>query len=207
MDARELADRVGLHHNTVRAHLRVLERGGLVDRAPEPRDRPGRPRMVYRALPLPEDRYELLSKILATLVAQAVPDAPAGADAAGRAWGRVLARGEEDGSPETQVARMVGLLADLGFDPELTAADGGGRILLHACPFVEVAREDPAVVCSVHLGIMRGALEELGGLVEATGLDPFVEPDLCIAHLAIAADRDREREPAGPPPGSEVSGT
>jgi hypothetical protein len=30
---------------------------------------------------------------------------------------------------------------------------------------------------------MRGALEELGSPLDAVRLEPFVEPDLCLAHL------------------------
>ncbi|MFB3738111.1 MAG: helix-turn-helix transcriptional regulator [Candidatus Velamenicoccus archaeovorus] len=231
LDARELADRVGLHHNTVRSHLRTLEEAALVRRSPERRDRPGRPRIVYRASPAPADRYEVLSKVLAAFVAETVPDAAAGMDAVGRSWGRRLAaegsagdepvatraRGVAPGSSaldrpgaaaggsatddgvEAHVERLVALLEDLGFAPELVdgAADGGTqsrrghrRILLHACPFVEVAKDAPEVACSVHLGIMRGALAELGGLVEATGLEPFVRPDLCVAHLATTGPRN-----------------
>src|SRR5680860_116471 len=44
-----VADRVGLHPNTVRLHLDQLVEAGLVAREPEPRDRPGRPRLVYVA--------------------------------------------------------------------------------------------------------------------------------------------------------------
>jgi hypothetical protein len=31
---------------------------------------------------------------------------------------------------------------------------------------------------------MRGALSELGASSTATRLEPFVRPDLCVAHLA-----------------------
>jgi len=33
---------------------------------------------------------------------------------------------------------------------------------------------------------MRGALAELGARTSATRLEPFVQPDLCVAHLARA---------------------
>src|SRR5579884_2784666 len=51
----ELAERVGLHHNTVRAHLEVLQEAGLVTAEPEKRAAPGRPRMVYRPAPEADD--------------------------------------------------------------------------------------------------------------------------------------------------------
>jgi predicted ArsR family transcriptional regulator len=42
------------------------------------------------------------------------------------------------------------------------------------------------VVCPVHLGLMRGVLESAGAAVTVDRLDPFVHPDLCVAHLADA---------------------
>ena len=66
------------------------------------------------------------------------------------------------------------------------------EIRLHQCPFLEVAQEHREVVCAVHLGLMRGMLDELDAPLEATRLDPFVEPDLCITRLAnTAGDADR----------------
>ncbi len=186
---------MGLHHNTVRSHLEVLGEAGLVERHPEPRGTPGRPRMLYRAIRhTREGRYELLSKILAVFVAGTSADVGSAMDRAGRTWGRMLARADGDASHGRQVARLLALLDELGFEPELGPARAGGDrdVVLHACPFLEVAKERPDVVCSVHLGIMRGALGELGGLVEATGLDPFVEPDRCVAHLAGLDDGDGE---------------
>jgi predicted ArsR family transcriptional regulator len=51
LDARELAERVGLHSNTVRSHLGVLAEVGLVSAKAEERARPGRPRVVYGLVP------------------------------------------------------------------------------------------------------------------------------------------------------------
>jgi len=73
----------------------------------------------------------------------------------------------------------------MGFEPELTAEAAGQQIRMHACPFRTVARENPEVVCSVHLGVLRGTLTRLGVAPEAAALEPFVEPELCIAHLAL----------------------
>lgn len=53
LDADELAERVGLHRNTVRAHLGMLERAGLLKRETERSGRPGRPRVRYHATPEP----------------------------------------------------------------------------------------------------------------------------------------------------------
>jgi predicted ArsR family transcriptional regulator len=191
LDAREIAPLVGLHHNTVRSHLDVLERGGLVSRELERRDRPGRPRLLYRVVERhggdgDAGRYQLLSTILAGYLSAAGDGAAPAMDAAGRGWGHV-AVGDVEGPVDEREARerLIALLDEVGFEPE---SRGDRTVLLHACPFRDVARAHPEVVCSVHLGLMRGALERLGAGIEATGLDPFVEPDLCIAHLAPAED-------------------
>jgi predicted ArsR family transcriptional regulator len=40
------------------------------------------------------------------------------------------------------------------------------------------------VVCSIHLGLMQGMLAELDAPIDTDRLDPFVEPDLCVARLS-----------------------
>ena len=78
------------------------------------------------------------------------------------------------------------LFSQLGFDPELIDEEADPQIRLHACPFRDAARANPEVVCSVHLGLLRGTLTRLGGPPITARLLPFVEPDLCLAKLAPA---------------------
>ncbi len=73
------------------------------------------------------------------------------------------------------------MLGDIGFAPELST--DGTAINLHRCPFRELAESNPEVVCGAHLGMIQGALAELGAAVSATRLIPFVQPDLCITTL------------------------
>lgn len=49
----ELTAHVQLNHNSVRQHLAVLKEAGLVLEETERRDRPGRPRLLYRQHPGP----------------------------------------------------------------------------------------------------------------------------------------------------------
>jgi predicted ArsR family transcriptional regulator len=188
MDASELAARVGLHVSTVRFHLRALEAAGLVVRAVERSGRPGRPRVVHRAALDGGERYAELARALAASLRRARADAARAALGAGRAWGReaALATGERPASPGEAVRALVGILDELGFAPEAVGGEGSVAVRLRRCPFVEVARADPEVVCSVHLGIMRGALSAWGSGVRATELRPFVEPGLCVARLSLA---------------------
>jgi len=193
MDVDQLAGRLGRHHNTVRAHLQVLVRAGLVVAHPERRALPGRPRTVYRlAAPVGEDSsgYRLLAEVLASYLTGSLADPGAAATEAGRAWGRFLVERpspfERPGHARA-LDRVRRLLADLGFEPEIEGEDGDTtRVLLHRCPFHDLALRRPEITCGVHRGLMQGALRELGAGVEVEGLEPFAAPSLCVARLRRA---------------------
>jgi len=53
-------------------------------------------------------------------------------------------------------------------------------------PLLEAAHKYPDVVCGVHLGIVRGALEEYGADPSNTDLFPFSEPGACRLDLRTA---------------------
>jgi predicted ArsR family transcriptional regulator len=189
-----LAERTGLHPNTVRAHLGVLEEAGLVRSAPESRDRPGRPRIVYEAADAEdaEDEdgpgYRFLAQMLAGHIATTSADPASEAIELGTAWGRHLTPAPPPSRrtpPDEVLERLRSLLDDLGFDPALEGApDEPPRLLLRRCPFLRVAEEHQEVVCSIHLGLMRGATRQLGSTVEVADLIPFAEPAGCVSHLA-----------------------
>jgi len=192
LDARELGTRVGLHWNTVRSHLRVLAQAGLVSARREERTRPGRPRVLYEAAAEPLEArapasYRLLAQILASSLAGSERRDPGGrSEKAGRAWGAHLVRKPPPFasiSKEEAVDEVVHLHEQLGFSPELREATRGQELVLKRCPFEELATTYPAVICSVHLGLIRGALGELGTGVEADRFEPFAEPGACVAHV------------------------
>lgn len=195
-DVHALAGALGLNHTTVRAHLAVLEDAHLVMSQPEQRDRPGRPRLIYRATTDvdehgDQDGYRLLSEILAGYLAATAAEPAHEGELAGATWGRYLV--ERPGpyrtvDAETAVERLRDLMATCGFDPGLDAADPAApRILLRHCPFIAVATKHSDVVCGLHMGLIRGALEELGAAVEVRDLLPMVEPSLCVSHLEVSA--------------------
>jgi predicted ArsR family transcriptional regulator len=96
----------------------------------------------------------------------------------------------------------------MGFDAELAAVSepstslsadseqvlGPERVIrLHACPVRDLARAHPEVGCGLHLGLLQGLLDHAaaaGGHPDhedaalSARLEPFVEPELCIARLA-----------------------
>ncbi len=194
LGARELATRVGLHVNTVRSHLRVLAEAGLVSARREERAGPGRPRVLYEATAEALDApalasYRLLAQILASSLAGSERDPSAQAEEAGRVWGAHLVRKPPPftaTSREETIDELVRLHEQYGFKPELRRAKSGREIVLRRCPFQEVATTYQAVICPVHLGLIRGALAELGTGVEADWLEPFAEPGACVGHLTGA---------------------
>lgn len=79
---------------------------------------------------------------------------------------------------------VVALLDRLGFAPSPDARVS--VVKLRRCPLLEAAHKNPEVVCGVHLGVVRGALEELGAdpeQTELTSLEPFSEPGACRLDL------------------------
>jgi predicted ArsR family transcriptional regulator len=194
LDARELGTRLGLHVNTVRSHLRVLAEADLVSARREERTRPGRPRVLYEATAEPLDAPalasdRLLAQILASSLAGSEPDPSARAEEAGRAWGAHLIRKPAPFtsiSKEETIDEVIRLHEQYGFRPELRRAKSGQELVLKRCPFQEEATTYQSVICPLHLGLIRGALTELGTGVEADWLQPFAEPSACVGHLTGA---------------------
>jgi predicted ArsR family transcriptional regulator len=190
-----IADRLGVHPNTVRFHLDTLVADGQVEQVEYGRKGPGRPPLMLRAV-RQMDRggtrhYRILAEILIkALAAERNPRAKA--VAAGRAWARELDSRLE--SPpvgavgaEEAIDKLVAALDELGFAPERRNSDGEQRVGLRHCPFLELAETGASVVCPIHLGLMQGALETWAAPVSVDRLDAFVEPDLCLAHITPVA--------------------
>jgi predicted ArsR family transcriptional regulator len=184
----EVAAKVRLHLNTARFHLDGLVEQGLAERITEEREIPGRPRALYSpcrtVAPAGRRSYQLLAHILTSSLARGRYRERA-ALKAGQEWGRHLAARPASTRRVTAASatkQLVKTLNDIGFAPE--ALPRKREIRLHHCPFRETATEHPEVVCTVHLGLMRGVLAELDAPLDAERLEPFVEPHLCITHLA-----------------------
>lgn len=180
LGAQELAERLGLHPNTIRWHLGVLADAGIVSSRVEERSTPGRPRVLYTLASDDADTesYRLLGTILHGVVSE-LDDGAARAESSGRAWGRYLVERpapNEQLAEDEAVGRIVELLALHGFRPQ---ADGR-EIRMRRCPYRELA---PGAVCSVHEGLIRGALDELDAGVTIDRLEAFVEPGVCVATL------------------------
>lgn len=187
MGVTALAEAVELHVTTARVHLRVMEDAGLIHRAAVHQGRMGRPRQLYVAAVAP--RATTGHRQLATVLAGALsadPDAAlVHADRAGRQWAQDEVPVPVQLSWEEANDALAEVFQRLGFAPRMVDSDGGWRLEMDECPFGELARAYPQVVCTVHRGLLHGVLERLGSPVaKQAGLRPFVKPGLCIADLS-----------------------
>jgi predicted ArsR family transcriptional regulator len=198
MDAGEAAAAVGLHRNTARVQLDMLSSADLVTRTAERRGGRGRPHVVYELTPAAggalaaeeaqagSASYRELARMLASQLSE-LADVHEAAIRAGRRWAAALDEQPlpvEPVSAADAAAVLTGVLARLGFAPEPDL--DGGQILLHRCPFAEVARENRAIICGIHLGMLTATAERIDSPLDVTGLDPFVNDDplLCVVRLA-----------------------
>lgn len=209
---RDLAARAGLHVNTVRSHVAMLEEVGLVIGEARASGERGRPRRLYRdTRPVTGraadqdagdvgdavddvEHHRLLAEIMAAAIAQGATGNPEDLALVAEAWGRHLMQARSSrvgGSEDDAVSELANLLDELGFAPELQYAPTGepARLLMRPCPFHDLSRRYQQVVCPIHLGIMRGALQRAGGDMTTDTLVPYAEPGACIAHLATTTPR------------------
>jgi len=187
-----IAEEMSVHPNTIRFHLDGLMRAGRVEQVIGETAGPGRPPVLFRASrrmdPAGPTNYRLLARILADNFATSTDDPTSAAADLGRAWGPSLVkrRARRARSKTQSVTELVDVLGDLGFKPE-SPASRATEIRLRHCPFQELVSIHGTMMCALHLGLMQGALNEMRGPVTVDQLDPFVEPDLCVAHLAPAS--------------------
>jgi predicted ArsR family transcriptional regulator len=196
----ELAERLSLHPNGVRAHLERLREADLVtrDRLRQPR---GRPRDMWMIAPDalpggdPPTAYADLGRWLARAIAPGKTRLRA-VETTGREIGRALAPEGDAGSPE---AKMHATLVSLGFQPERDVdPEGPLTYRLRNCPYRDAVRENQPVVCTLHRGITRGLLDAIAPETKLAGFVPR-DPDTagCLIELRGAlADEARTRAAA-----------
>ncbi|MFY2861725.1 helix-turn-helix transcriptional regulator [Mycobacterium sp. THU-M104] len=213
LDAQELAAGMGLHVTTVRFHLDALCDQGAVQRTRIGRAGVGRPRIGYLAVRDRMD-YRSLAEILALELGATADQRRRRAEAAGRRWAerididsvRETAAGQDGSDTVTsrdltdRSAAIVSVFARMGFAPELTVAATrnartGQTIRLNSCPVRDLARAHPEVGCALHRGLLQGLLAKPAAGDDPTAeqprrtseaeLEPFVEPDLCLARVIV----------------------
>ncbi len=189
MTVSSCAAALDLHENTARNHLEALADDGLAHRSRKRSTGRGRPSTIYTAdadgsMDPGVREYAALASALARIIADTSDDPQRDADRAGVLWGCQLAGGRRPASRVQARGEVVAILADLGFDPR--ADEPVINVALTRCPLLDVARENTGVVCGVHLGLVRGALDRMGHGDQHVELLPFAEPGAC--RLLLAAD-------------------
>lgn len=192
----EIARLLRVHGNTVRFHLESLLADGLIEvEEQDPGDRPvGRPAVRYRAIarvaPAQMRHTETLVKLFLGDLASD-PDGVQRAEEIGKRWGQSQAEKSEP-APGTaplhrDVQALTSLLGDMGFESD---PPSNSQILVKSCPFLDDAqlqrlKEDgePGAalppVCAVHLGVIKGALEQWDADLGVNELTPFSRVDRC----------------------------
>lgn len=167
-----LQAQLGGHPNRFRAPLERLVNDGFVTETSVAATGRGRPARAYTATPSgAQVALEHPGRHVYVALVEAVadslrtrPDPPAAARDLGRSWGERL--------PGTDV---VPALAAQGFSP----VTDGDQVLLRTCPMIDAARRDPAVVCSIHQGMLDAIGE--GDLT----LVPFASPAGCLVRRGV----------------------
>jgi predicted ArsR family transcriptional regulator len=181
LDAAAVADRMNLHVTTARFHLDQLLAARLIEREAVRSGQRGRPRIRFCAVAATRtDTRDQLSHALASVLAEDDDGGRARAIRAGEKWSEAFTGGLA-ASTEAGAAPLVELLDQLEFAPELD--ESTQSIALTACPFREAARENPGVVCAVHLGLIQRVARTLGHDDSVIELRPFVGPHLCVVNL------------------------
>lgn len=185
-----IAARTGLHHNTVRDHLDALVDLGLVDRvksAPQGRGRPSWQFKASAAETEPDLRvreFAALASALSLYLAKTSANPRAEAIEAGKLWGQEVVARRGTNTTSNPRKTVVEILDNLGFAPE--ANSECTSVALTRCPLLDVATKFPEVVCSAHLGLVKGALESLAGDSSTVELLEFSEPGACRLNMALA---------------------
>jgi predicted ArsR family transcriptional regulator len=188
MTVQELAVALGLHKNSVRFHLGRLARSGLVHEEQASPTGPGRPRLVYSLVdPSTAVRpggHQLLAEALTEHLAHVTAHPDEVAIEAGEKQGRRMTDRDPTSRPATEEEGkeiVTALMRDYGFDPAWDP--DGQRLWLRTCPFRPLSDHQPAVACSVHLGLMRGALDAAAAPLEVVSLDAAPAPHPCLARF------------------------
>ncbi|MEM7095170.1 MAG: helix-turn-helix domain-containing protein [Actinomycetota bacterium] len=182
-----IAGTLDLHPNTVRPHLERMREVRLLDVSIDTRSGRGRPQHLYAlaedapSLGLEPPVFPTLARMLLRLAETAGLDAEEAADA-GREQGVIEAnRSTESGDVE----KVVDHLVKFGFDPEIVSDDPDDfTVCFTNCPFADLARANPDIVCSLHRGLLEGVVSDTS--VQVVGFRSVADRRPCQADLTFA---------------------
>jgi predicted ArsR family transcriptional regulator len=166
----EVAELAEVHPNSARLHLARLSEAGLVERSTAASGQ-GRPHYEWWISPGARIGGErpVAYRELATWLSRSISTFDGelkGIEAAGREIGRSLAPAEGRGEP---AEALQSALSAMGFQPRRRNDGSRTTFTLCNCPYRDVARANPAVVCTFHRGIACGLVGQVDPESELTG--------------------------------------
>lgn len=225
LTAAQLAEIGGVHTSTARFHLDQLVAAQVLATSYERRG-VGRPRKVYSmpgttmetSIERHNQSLQLLSGLLVDMLGSK-DGAPARTpEQAGEEWARDHLQTDASTTPSrtpgewlSKIGGLTDVLHEWGYTPQIsTGADReSADVRLSHCPFRDLAKANPTVVCGIHRGLMRGAMAKLGETDTDVELRPFQEGETCIAHLhrgSAAEHRTNGAAPHAPSPARRGGG-
>lgn len=195
----EVAKLIGISRKLAAFHLdKLLQTGWLTASYARDKDRragpgAGRPAKRYVAseqsldLSIPHRNYVLAGRLLAQAVALEDESSP---PASQIAKGLAEKVGSEVGDRHRREVRLrrpgtnralaatFDVLEKEGFEPSLRS----GEIALRNCPFHDLAKDAPDVICGMNQGFITGIVQGLGNRDLRVFLDP--QPNYCCVRIA-----------------------
>jgi predicted ArsR family transcriptional regulator len=158
----DLAHATGVVPVTVRAHLSVLEKSGLIAGTQVRSGRAGRPRIFYSLTPRARQVFPKGYDQLALRLLEPIHDTKARVAVfhqAGAEWAKDLRQELEGLEPEMRVEAIIQALDQSGCEAEWQSTAGRLLVRLHNCPYSTVVEQFPEL-CEME----RTFLEELVGV-------------------------------------------
>ena len=178
LSVEQIAERTGLHANTVRGHLDVLLATETITRAAAGAQGRGRPRWLYSSAAPKASPFQFLAEALTAQLARTQD--PGLADSAAERWSHALPALPPAEDPDEAVAAAAGALNRLGFIAETSAV--GDAISVTGCPYAALVDDNP-VICDIHTALVVRLLAQTGQPVTLDAMDVWARRGVCVARL------------------------
>jgi predicted ArsR family transcriptional regulator len=158
----ELAQEAGLASMSVRGHLSILERDGLISYEEE-RGKVGRPRFVYYLTERGNDLFPKVYHVLCNRVLDVITNSSANAASElasliADGWANEHAHRLAGKSLEEQVKTLAAIRTEEGAMACFEKTEDGFLVCQHHCPASCVAARHPQVICAAEIGFMKRLL-------------------------------------------------
>jgi predicted ArsR family transcriptional regulator len=198
MDLKRLTEASGMKETTLRHHLLVLERAGLVASEEGHEGVPGRPPLVYSVprkhheIGFPKRQYALLSEhLLQMLISIEGQETAArlmgemGEKVASGILGDIASRKGNDLFEIEDIQRyLVPILDEMGGAVTVDElSDSAVSIRMNNCIFFELSKVYPDLICEGHRALFAAIGRKLGGFSAQVGTCLAHDDQCCVTHL------------------------